>query len=205
MKKCAKCKEEKSTDNFYYNKSQKRYDSWCKGCMRIHWEKEEVKEKQKLRKRELRKVRRADGLCQVCGHQKEDITKSCCEICLQRVRDYKKTKKGKQNHEIGRKKRQRSAYGIWRRIKDQAGYRELDFNLDKEDIIIPEVCPLLGIPLVFGGKPYNSPSLDRIDNTKGYVKGNVWVISKMANVMKQNATIEQLRTFAKNVQVHFPE
>jgi hypothetical protein len=39
----------------------------------------------------------------------------------------------------------------------------------------------------------NSPSLDRIDNTKGYVPGNVWVISWRANDLKRNATLEELK------------
>jgi hypothetical protein len=79
-----------------------------------------------------------------------------------------------------------------------------DFNIELEDIIIPEYCPLLGIkiePREGGHGPKDSsPSLDRIDNTKGYVKGNVWVISWLANKMKATANNEQLLTFATNVQ-----
>lgn len=68
-----------------------------------------------------------------------------------------------------------------------------------EDIHVPEKCPILGIPLLRGvGKSLpSSPSLDRIDSTKGYAPGNVWVISKQANVMKNNATIDELENFAR--------
>ena len=38
----------------------------------------------------------------------------------------------------------------------------------------------------------NSPSFDRIDPTKGYVKGNVIIVSNKANVIKSNATVEEL-------------
>ena len=79
-----------------------------------------------------------------------------------------------------------------------------EFNIEVEDIIIPEYCPLLDLKIEIrrgGHGPQDcSPSLDRIDNTKGYVKGNVWVISWLANKMKATATDEQLLTFALNVQ-----
>ena len=68
-------------------------------------------------------------------------------------------------------------------------------DLTVEDIRIPEYCPLLGIPLVVGaGRGKNgpsSPSLDRIEPSKGYVKGNVWVISDRANSIKRDALYEE--------------
>src|SRR5208337_5299728 len=57
-----------------------------------------------------------------------------------------------------------------------------EFNLEESDIIIPDVCPILKFSLGRrGGTKDFSPSLDRIDNTKGYIKGNVQVISWRAN------------------------
>lgn len=70
------------------------------------------------------------------------------------------------------------------------------------DLIIPDYCPLLGIKLEYtSGKTNNpnTPSLDKIDPTKGYVKGNVRIISYKANTMKNNATREELELFAKNI------
>ena len=66
----------------------------------------------------------------------------------------------------------------------------MECTISKEDIVIPEYCPLLDIPIhrCERGKGYNTPSLDRIDNTKGYIKGNVWVISKLANSLKNFPT-----------------
>ena len=64
----------------------------------------------------------------------------------------------------------------------------------------PKVCPVLGIELDWGmnGRQTNSPSLDRINPNKGYVKGNVMIMSDLANRMKQNATPEQLKQFSRH-------
>jgi hypothetical protein len=95
---------------------------------------------------------------------------------------------------------------ILRRARYRAKKLGLEFNLDVSDIVIPELCPLLEIPIVFVNSiaPGN-PSLDRIDNTKGYVKGNVKVISYQANTMKSNATLTELLLFSKNIQVYTGE
>jgi hypothetical protein len=87
--------------------------------------------------------------------------------------------------------------------KDRANKKGFEFNIEHTDIIIPNVCPVLDIPIFcrrFGivkGPCINSPSLDRIDNSKGYIKGNVQVISHLANTMKASATPEQLIKFAQ--------
>lgn len=74
----------------------------------------------------------------------------------------------------------------------------LEFDLSVVDIEIPHVCPILGIELQVGEAygQFDSPSLDRIDNTQGYVRGNVQVISYRANRMKNDATPEELKSFA---------
>lgn len=87
--------------------------------------------------------------------------------------------------------------------KSRAKKRGWDFDLEESDLIIPEVCPVLGIPITlrYGGDKDSSPSLDRIDSNKGYVKGNVQVISWRANNLKSNGTLEEfikLVEFLKN-------
>jgi len=90
----------------------------------------------------------------------------------------------------------------WRMWYKKKNDKVFDFNLDIEDIIIPTHCPYLGIELSTNFDDRNNPhyySLDRIDSSKGYVKGNVQVISLMANIMKNNASKDQLIVFAKNI------
>jgi hypothetical protein len=57
-------------------------------------------------------------------------------------------------------------------------------------------CPVYKVELVRNLGEHHaspeSPSLDRIDNSKGYVPGNVWVISLQANGTKQDFSLEKL-------------
>jgi hypothetical protein len=74
----------------------------------------------------------------------------------------------------------------------------IEFTITPADIIIPERCPALGIPLVVssGGPNDGSPSLDRLRPERGYVPGNVFVISHLANRIKNKSTPEQLTAVA---------
>jgi hypothetical protein len=75
-------------------------------------------------------------------------------------------------------------------------------NLTIDDIEIPKSCPYLNIKLTFNkknNKDSNYASIDRIDSSKGYIKGNVMIISRMANTMKNSSTIDQMKIFSKNV------
>lgn len=68
-----------------------------------------------------------------------------------------------------------------------------------EDIKYVTHCPVLGLELKpgFDHNDDASPSLDRIVPAKGYVKGNVIVISLRANRLKNNATLDELQKLAK--------
>lgn len=88
------------------------------------------------------------------------------------------------------------------RSRSRAKKLKIDFNLNPEDIILNEYCPILNVKLDYIDKKMNNKnaaSLDRIDNSKGYIKGNVMVISVLANTMKNNASIDELSLFCNNV------
>ena len=88
------------------------------------------------------------------------------------------------------------------RLVSRAKDSKRECDIDISDIEIPEYCPYLNIKLSTDKKDcYNDNyySIDRIDSSKGYVKGNIQIISRIANTMKNNATIEQLLIFAENI------
>ena len=85
-------------------------------------------------------------------------------------------------------------YRLLVEAKHRAKKRELPFSISLEDVVIPEVCPVLGIRLEKGkGKCHpGSPTLDRLVPEKGYVPGNISVISLKANNIKSDGTIGDL-------------
>lgn len=80
-------------------------------------------------------------------------------------------------------------------LRRNAKKRGLDFSLVKEDLLpLPTHCPVLGVELDYsGGGGPNVASVDRIDSTKGYLRENVAIISKRANTLKNNASVEELQ------------
>lgn len=92
---------------------------------------------------------------------------------------------------------------MFRSIKQRAQLAGLDFAIKVTDIEIPTHCPVLGIPLIFGSRRLPGlagrdcrPSVDRIDNLKGYVIGNIVVVSYRANRLKSDATISEMEAIA---------
>ena len=85
-------------------------------------------------------------------------------------------------------------YNAKKRAKDKG----VPFEITREDIVVPTHCPILGIKLErgIGARNYvdTSPSLDRIVPEKGYVVGNIAVISMRANRIKNDATTDELRS-----------
>lgn len=79
--------------------------------------------------------------------------------------------------------------------RDNSKAKNLEFNLEEQDIKIPSVCPVFKVPFQHGTD--YAASIDRIDNTKGYVKGNIQIISRLANSVKRNLSHDQLVQFAQ--------
>lgn len=93
-----------------------------------------------------------------------------------------------------------AAYTLYKDTQYRAKKKEQDFTITPEDIIIPDQCPLLRVQFsAYKGDPDYRPSIDRIDSSKGYIKGNVWVISRRANRAKNNLGPEELYKLALNL------
>lgn len=128
-----------------------------------------------------------------------------CTVCGSIFQRYGKNMTHCKPCNSNRVKRDQSAeQKMLQRARNRSKLRGIDCSITLEDIKIPKYCPILNILLEShsgspGGRP-NSPALDRIDNIKGYVPGNVWVISHRANQMKTDATVEELKLFAKWVE-----
>jgi hypothetical protein len=87
---------------------------------------------------------------------------------------------------------------LWSNASQRAKKFGTPFDISPDDIVIPTHCPVFGKKFVLGqGKHYPwAPSLDRIIPKLGYVKGNIAVISHRANVLKGNASVEELEMLA---------
>ena len=87
-------------------------------------------------------------------------------------------------------------YMMWCGAKKRCKLNKKEFDLIPGDIPeIPQFCPVLGIEIKknnISGPIDSSPSLDRIDQNKGYIKGNIRIISNRANRIKSDASFEEI-------------
>jgi len=100
-------------------------------------------------------------------------------------------------------------YGARSRAKKQ----KLSMQITATDVLrvwpSDNRCPVLGMPFAFGRntggrmKRDAAPSLDRIDPKKGYVPGNIAVISWRANLLKRDATADEIKRLAAWIKKNF--
>lgn len=103
-------------------------------------------------------------------------------------------------------KKRKHIYNMLYRAKKRAKAKDIPCDVDLEYLcsIAPDICPVLGVELLWdtttktkrGSPQHASPSLDRVDPNKGYVKGNVAIISNKANMIKCDAKLRELYAVA---------
>lgn len=138
-----------------------------------------------------------------CGWKKRNAEKKeyAKEWHKERMKDPEFAEKRRVQAKEYRKKQPKKR--LLRGAKDRAKKKGIPCEITIDDIVIPEYCPILGCKLEVLSGP-NSPSLDRINPALGYIKGNIQVISCKANVMKNDATEDELRKFAEWVKNNYP-
>lgn len=95
---------------------------------------------------------------------------------------------------LRRRARERPSDAIWERARRRAARLGVRFDLPRGSVRVPSLCPVFGIPVLVGpSRSPNSPSLDRIVPSQGYVPTNVRVISDMANRLKGAHSLQELR------------
>ena len=174
MKICTRCKIEKEINDFFIKPNGKPH-SRCKVCRNY-----------------LNKLWR---------NKQPDLNKKRYERDKDRILTRCKAWRDKNKEKI-KEYRQRfitnnTPMYLLRCSKNRAKMKGIEHTLKVEDINIPTHCPVLGIPISHqktGGMPHtNSATIDRIDNSKGYTPDNIIIVSRRANVLKNDATIEELR------------
>lgn len=132
--------------------------------------------------------------------------KDCAEYCLSYYRKNRKASIERAKKSQNKDRQRTNAYkrDLMRRnpvnymygaIKSKCKKYDIPFDLEKSDIVIPKFCPVLGIEMHISDENASgsSPSVDRIDPCKGYVKNNIHIISHKANTIKSNASLEELQ------------
>lgn len=105
---------------------------------------------------------------------------------------------------VRRSKIKRKVHVLWFYAMKRALKKNIEFTIKEEDIVIPDVCPVLGIPIMKDCMKMcdNSPSIDRIDVSKGYTKENVCVISLRANMIKNCGSVDEHAKIVEYMKTH---
>lgn len=86
----------------------------------------------------------------------------------------------------------RARKAMFENSKRRAREQGLSFSLDMGDTLLPAKCMVFDTPFVFDSM-WDRPTIDRIDNSKGYEPHNIWIISYRANTVKNHLNPEQLK------------
>lgn len=182
-KQCSRCKEEKPLDDFYTRAiSRDGRMSHCKACGAI------ADRNRRLRDAEL--TRQKDAIYRANKKDKARVY----------MANYRARNKDRIQSNIKKIKARNPTKYLVSAARKRAIHRGTEFSITENDINIPTHCPVFGTPLktsLVGKRDWNSPSIDRIDNSKGYIPGNVAVISYRANTIKSIGTADEHEAIAK--------
>ena len=199
MKTCCNCKQEKENEEFVKdNRRKDGYSTLCKECkrtrdkIRYHKIKDDpefkIKERERLKKyKELNKDK--IKLQWTEYNNRPEVIEKKSEWYRNKQQKFYNSIKGYLSD-------------MYFRAKKRAIEKNIPFDIELSDLNKVDICPILNIELDWNRNPRtdNTPSLDKIIPEKGYIKGNIRIISNLANMMKSSANFEQLLTFSKNIE-----
>jgi hypothetical protein len=91
---------------------------------------------------------------------------------------------------------------LWHVAKENAKKENMVFEISPNDIKIPNKCPYLNIELTTNFSDFEKPNyytIDLFDKKRGYIGGNVQIVSKLSSEIKNQIPEEYLIVFAKNI------
>lgn len=188
IKTCTKCGDGHPATTEFFDRDSRRplgLKPWCKKCCRLATRAYQSNNRDKvnaINRQSNNKYRQERA-----AHAREYYSNNHVRILERVSSDY----------------RSHPEVNLYQAALKRAKQKGLEFNLDLGDIRIPTVCPYLGVRLQVNsghGMNPNSPTLDRIDPTKGYIKGNVEVISWRANRLKSDGTLKELWAIAERLE-----
>jgi hypothetical protein len=180
-KKCSKCKIIKPCECFSLNKAERDgLNNWCKNCYQDYYRSNASKINQQTKQRRLDNP--------------------------EPYRAYRHQYDQKREQGITGKLR-----SMLRGSRQRAKAKGLNHDLKLQDLeaLVVSHCPITLQELKWEASGSqssryepNSPSLDRIDSTKGYILGNVQIISHQANTWKSSMTLEQARMVVRYIEAN---
>jgi hypothetical protein len=155
--------------------------------------------------------KRPPAECPSCGEVKKLWTRICsaCRARKRMLTDGDRLRAYQQRYRNRNRERERVRLRAFyaktktrqmvRAAKWRAQCSGVPFDITEHDVAIPMFCPVLGIHIeqASGRQNPNSPSLDKIIPERGYVRGNVRVVSARANTLKRDGTLEEFKAIVR--------
>lgn len=199
-KKCLRCGQYKSIYEFGNDPRLKSgRKASCKECYKKIWKCSKIKNAERVRqnRKEYHLKHRTEQ-----NQRSKEYYRTNAEYIKKKKHSYFELHR----EEINEKAKIKRNNSIGVRIanwKQNAKRRGIDWLITKEDIEkLPMICFYTGTQLTLETNKFNTASLDRINNTIGYVNGNVvlccWWVNQMKNDSELNMFLEQCEQIVKN-------
>jgi hypothetical protein len=203
--KCKQCKRELDLSVFIKDDKQLTRCKTCRDYANEYYDTDSAKAKSKI----YRKARRAKNI---------EYFRQSDKLYKRELRKTPENKEYRKQYNIKNKEKikafdrnrmdNRPEYFLWSSARKRAR-NKLEFSIteaDVKELLNTTICPLRNTQFERGikGPADNSKSLDRIDNTKGYIKDNIQIISYRANIIKNNTDLNLFRTIVNGLKNYTP-